>query len=102
VHRALGDLPAARVALQRALTLREAALGPNHPEVGRILGNLGLVLRGLGDLPAARAAHQRVLTIPRDRPGPRLSRGRRHPRGAGSTAGSGPSGHAIGGSSIGD
>jgi tetratricopeptide (TPR) repeat protein len=101
VHRALGDLPAARAALQRALTLREAALGPNHPEVGRILGNLGLVLRGLGDVAGSHAAHRRVLTIPSDRPGPRPSRGRRHPRGARPTApGPGLSGHPSGGSSI--
>jgi tetratricopeptide (TPR) repeat protein len=101
VHRALGDLPAARAALQRALTLRQAALGPNHPEVGRILGNLGLVLRGLGDLAGAHAAHQRVLTIPSDRPGPRPSRGRRHPREPRPTAPRpGVSGHPGGGSSI--
>jgi hypothetical protein len=32
VLRALGDLPGARAAHERALTIREEKLGPNHPK----------------------------------------------------------------------
>jgi len=49
--------------VQHALTIREARLGPDHPDVARSLDNLGIVLRRLGDLDAAADAHRRALTI---------------------------------------
>jgi len=33
VYHALGDLPAARTAFERALAIDEKAFGPDHPEV---------------------------------------------------------------------
>ena len=56
-------LPAARATLERALAIREAVYGPDHLEVAKTLGNLGVVQRELGDLPAARATLERVLAI---------------------------------------
>ena len=58
----LGELRA-RAALERALTIREPQLGPDHPHVAHSLNNLGPVLRGLGELCAARFILERVLAI---------------------------------------
>jgi len=49
VQRQLGELPAARTTLERALAIAEAAYGPDHPEVAIPLTNLGLVQRELRD-----------------------------------------------------
>jgi tetratricopeptide (TPR) repeat protein len=53
----------ARAALERALTIDEAAYGPDHPSVATTVSNLGGVLHALGDLAGARAAFERALTI---------------------------------------
>jgi hypothetical protein len=37
---AVGDLVGARVQLERALRIAEAALGPDHPSVGTVRHNL--------------------------------------------------------------
>jgi hypothetical protein len=58
----LGELPAARTILERALTFFGAVYGPGHPEVARALWNLGNVQRDLGQLRAARTNQQRALT----------------------------------------
>jgi hypothetical protein len=39
----LGDLPGAREQFERALTISEAALGPDHPTVRTMRGNLDSV-----------------------------------------------------------
>jgi Tetratricopeptide repeat len=46
----LGELPAARDAFARALTIRETRLGPNHPDTGTSMNNLAAVRRELGEL----------------------------------------------------
>ena len=43
----LGDLPGARTQFERALQISEAALGPDHPDVGTLRNNLGRVLGAL-------------------------------------------------------
>ena len=48
---------------QRALALREKALGPDHVDVAASLNNIGLVLDDLGDYPRALASHERALAI---------------------------------------
>ena len=62
---------------ERALTIGEAAFGPDHPEVATAVNNLGGVLRELGDLAGAHTAsnaHSRltkppsVPTIPKSQP----------------------------------
>jgi hypothetical protein len=47
VLRDLGDLPAARLELERALVIVEASLGPDHPTVAVLRGDLQRVLREL-------------------------------------------------------
>jgi tetratricopeptide (TPR) repeat protein len=63
VLRELGELAAARAAVERALGIVEDAYGPDHPEVAATLGNLGIVRWALGEVPAARAAVERALGI---------------------------------------
>jgi tetratricopeptide (TPR) repeat protein len=63
VLRGLGDLPAARAELTRAIELGERTLGPDHPNLVLPHSNLGGVLRGLGDLPAARAELTRAIEL---------------------------------------
>jgi tetratricopeptide (TPR) repeat protein len=48
---------------ERALALREAHLGPDHPDTATSLSNLALVLRDQGDLDGARALHERALAV---------------------------------------
>ncbi len=60
---ALGDLAEAKEHLERALSINEAAYGPNHPKVAIRLNNLGLLLKHLGDLEGARAHYERALAI---------------------------------------
>ena len=56
----------AKAHLERALTIAEAAYGPNHPNVASIVNNLGGMLRDLGDLEGAKGHYERALTIFRD------------------------------------
>jgi tetratricopeptide (TPR) repeat protein len=53
----------ARVQIERALQITEAALGPDHPDVAVWRNNLGRVLQALGDLPSARVQIERALQI---------------------------------------
>ena len=48
---------------REAVALREAALGPNHPDVGQSLNNLAQLLLAIGDLAGARPLAERVLQI---------------------------------------
>ena len=59
----LGDLTGARTQYERALQISEAALGPDHPNIGIRRNNLGRVLQDLGDLTGARTQHERALQI---------------------------------------
>jgi tetratricopeptide (TPR) repeat protein len=45
----LGDIAGTRTHYERALEIAEAALGPNHPDMGVVRNNLGRVLQDLGD-----------------------------------------------------
>jgi tetratricopeptide (TPR) repeat protein len=60
----------ARALFERALRLREIALGPRHPEIATTLDGLGLTLRHLGDLGAARVQFERSLAIRESTLGP--------------------------------
>ena len=46
----LGDLPAARAYLERALAIDERVYGPDHPEVATDVNNLGNLLQDSGRL----------------------------------------------------
>lgn len=48
---------------QRSLALREKVLGPEHPETGVSLDNIGVVLRHLGRPAEALPYHRRALAI---------------------------------------
>jgi nucleoside phosphorylase len=54
----------------RALRIKEAAYGPDHPQVAITLGNLGLVARDQGDLAEARRLQERALRIKEAAHGP--------------------------------
>ena len=54
---------AARPLYERALAIREKALGPEHPKTAMSLNNLALLLRAQGDLAAARPLFERALAI---------------------------------------
>jgi tetratricopeptide (TPR) repeat protein len=54
---------AARPLLERALAIREKALGPEHPDTATSLNNLAWLLQDQGDLAAARPLYERALAI---------------------------------------
>jgi tetratricopeptide (TPR) repeat protein len=62
-HCALAAYALARPLYERALALREKALGPDHPATALSLNNLALLLQDQGDLAGARALHERALAI---------------------------------------
>jgi hypothetical protein len=63
ILQALGDLPAARARMERAIEILEKALPPDHPTLATSYSNLALILKDLGDLPAARARMERAIEI---------------------------------------
>ncbi len=60
---ALATYGAAQQLLERALTLDEKALDPDHPDTARTLNNLGYLLRMQGDFAMARRYYERALAI---------------------------------------
>jgi tetratricopeptide (TPR) repeat protein len=53
----------ARALFERAVRIREARLGADHPDTAASLGNLANVLHDQGDLDGARALHERALSV---------------------------------------
>ena len=62
-HAALAAYGAAVPLFERALMIRENALGPEHWSTATILNNLANLLRVQGDLAGARLLHERALAI---------------------------------------
>jgi tetratricopeptide (TPR) repeat protein len=60
---ALAAYAPARALFERALAIREKALGPEHPDTANILNNLANLLRDQGDLAGARPLLERALAI---------------------------------------
>src|SRR5690348_18405341 len=58
-----GDYAAARAAFAEALAIREAALGPAHPDTAESLNELAVALTDLGEYPAARPLLERAVSI---------------------------------------
>ncbi len=56
LHQAQGDYAAARPLYERALAIREAALGPEHPDVATSLNNLAGLHYAQGDVRGGAAA----------------------------------------------
>ena len=79
---AQGDLAGARPLFERALAIREKALGPEHPDTATSLNNLAPLLQAQGDLAGARPLFERALAIREKALGPehleRRSRARGH------------------------
>ncbi len=61
--RAQGDLAGARPYYERALAMREQALGPAHRDTATSLNNLGGLLQAQGDLAGARPYYERALAM---------------------------------------
>ena len=61
--RAIGDYEGARPYYERALAIREKALGPDHPDTALSLNNLGYLLQAMGNLAEARPYFERALAI---------------------------------------
>ena len=59
---AQGELRVARWLQERALTIREKVLGPDHPDTANI-NNLAVLLWNQGELAAAQSLHERALVI---------------------------------------
>jgi tetratricopeptide (TPR) repeat protein len=59
----IGRYKDARAAGERALALEQALLGPDHPEIGIVLVNLGNIAVDEGDVAAARAYYLRALAL---------------------------------------
>lgn len=73
VARAKGDYAAAGVALGRARRLREAELGPDHPDVAQVLGSIAVLEWRQGRLVQAESLLTRLVagderTLPKDSP----------------------------------
>ncbi len=66
----MGNLAEARVALERSVSLRTKALGPDHPDVATSLGNLAIVAGTAGDLAEARSLLERSVAIREKAQGP--------------------------------
>ncbi|MBK9052966.1 MAG: tetratricopeptide repeat protein [Chloroflexi bacterium] len=66
----IGQYAAARPYYERALAIREKALGPDHPDTAGSLNNLGFLLQAMGDLAAARPYLERALAITEKALGP--------------------------------
>jgi tetratricopeptide (TPR) repeat protein len=63
VHDLRGSHEEALADLQHALTLSEARLGPDHPDVAISLNSIGVVQQALGKYDEAIAAHERARSI---------------------------------------
>jgi tetratricopeptide (TPR) repeat protein/predicted Ser/Thr protein kinase len=66
VLNAMGEADQARSVHERALAIREKALGPTHPDVAKCLNNLATVRLEAGQWDAAKELHRRALTIRRE------------------------------------
>ena len=60
---AMGDLAAARPYYERALTVSERVLGPEHPDTAISYGNLGSLVAAVGDTAEGRALLEKALRI---------------------------------------
>ncbi|MCP4427954.1 MAG: tetratricopeptide repeat protein, partial [Chloroflexi bacterium] len=65
-----GDYAGARPYYERALAIREAQLGPGHPDTAVSLNNLGELLRAMGAYGEARPYYERALAIWEEQLGP--------------------------------
>jgi hypothetical protein len=65
-----GDLAGARPLFERALAIREKALGPEHPRVATVLSNLARLLNRTGHTKEAEPMFQRAIAVGEEALGP--------------------------------
>jgi eukaryotic-like serine/threonine-protein kinase len=70
LHYATGSYAEAAALHERALAIRERALGPEHPDVAASLNNLAIVHQVTGSYAEAKALHERALAIKEQALGP--------------------------------
>ena len=63
LYQAQGKYAEAEPLYQRALAIREKALGPEHPDVANSLNNLAVLYRAQGKYAEAEPLYQRALAI---------------------------------------
>jgi tetratricopeptide (TPR) repeat protein len=63
-------MPGAHAVYERAIQIREQALGPTHPAVAQSLNALGFLLHRTGDYDGARPLYERALQIREQTLGP--------------------------------
>ncbi len=63
LYRIRGEYAEAELLIQRALAIREKALGPEHPYVAPSLNNLAALYRDQGKYAEAEPLYQRALAI---------------------------------------
>jgi tetratricopeptide (TPR) repeat protein len=61
VYNATGDYEEARAFNERTLAIREAALGPDHPDVATSISNIAVVLHATGSYEEAKQLNERAL-----------------------------------------
>jgi serine/threonine-protein kinase len=66
----MGDYSQAGATAERVLAIREPLLGPDHPDVGSVLDNIGISRHQAGELQQARELHERAIEIARRALGP--------------------------------
>ena len=76
----LGQYAEAEPLLQRALQIREKALGPEHPDVATSLNNLAVLYRAQGRYAEAEPLYQRALKIREKALGPEHPDARHQPQ----------------------
>jgi len=70
LYRAQGEYGSARPLLERAVSIYEQALGPNHPDTATSLNNLAALHYSQGEYGAARPLYERALAIREQALGP--------------------------------
>ncbi|MCG3129627.1 MAG: hypothetical protein FLDDKLPJ_00361 [Phycisphaerae bacterium] len=63
IQKDLGDLPAARANIEKAIAINLKHFDPDHPTLAVSYSNLAMIQKDLGDLPAARANMERAVAI---------------------------------------
>ena len=70
VHEAMGDLAEAKRLFEQAIAVREKVLGPDHPTLVELRGDVAALLHDLGDYAAAKALNLSVLAAREQALGP--------------------------------
>lgn len=78
-YKSTGKPEKAKALLTRALAIREATLGPDHPQVATTLNNLASVTGNMGDYEDAMKLQSRSLAIQEKALGSRRSTSTRKP-----------------------